>query len=210
MKQLEDYQKKVEDWRRSREKEINRKLCNDERNTTVKFIIPLLNILDWNHLSRDMEFEHRVQGRETKRLTRVDIALYTEDSIKPKIFVEIKRIEDELGTGRQVLRYLHAEGVKYGIYTNGREIRLLDNRTPTKYAPEGLFCIRVGDFVKYHKVLDVLSKESIETGKLDKLAECYHSKNFWDFVKKKEREIEVSKRKELKYGLRLDYAKRKL
>lgn len=208
LRQLQDYQKRVD---RFKDKKIDKGLYSDERNTTIKFIVPLLNILGWNHLTSDMEFEHPVKGKEIKKSTRVDIALYTRGSKKPKIFVEIKRIiQDKLGTGRQVLRYLHAEKVKYGIYTNGKEIRLLDNRTPVKYVPEGLFILKVKDFVKYHRVLAILSKRYVEKGKLDKLAKSFHSERFWNLVKREEKEVKRSERQDLKYSLRLEYAENEL
>ncbi len=142
---------------------------------------------------------------------RVDIALYVGDSDKPKIIVEIKRIhEKELGTGRQVLQYLRASGIKYGIYTNGKEIRFIDNRTPVKFIPEGLFIIKVKDFVKYKKVLSALTKESVQAGKLDKLVKCFHSKEFWQFIKQKEEGKKKSEKADTKYRLRLEYAEGKL
>lgn len=211
LRQLRDYQKRVKDWLAHKDEEISRNLYNDERNTTVKFIAPLFNILGWNHLSRNVEYEHTVRCKKLKMPKHVDIALYTKDSKKPKIFVEIKRIQDELGTGRQLLRYLHAEKVKYGIYTNGREIRLLDNRTPIKYVPEGLFIIKVEDFIRYNKVLAVLSKKAVDSGKLDRIARSFHDKErFWKQVENKEKKVKRSERKKLKYYLRLEYANKQL
>lgn len=203
IEQLRDYQKRVKDYLQFKETKPYKNLYNDERNTTVKFIIPLLNMLGWRHLSEDMEFEHTVRCKEIKNPKRVDIALYTKNSERPKILVEIKRIQDELGSGRQLLRYLHTKKIDYGVYTNGREIKLIHKSTPTQYVPEGLFTIKVEDFIKNKKVLSVLSKKSVECGKLDKLERTYHGKNFWNMIKKYQRYIP-------KYYLRLMHAEKVL
>ncbi len=207
-KHLLNYQKRLREY--LRKGSIEQKRCHSENNTTIKFIVPLLQILGWDPLSKDMEFEYTVRGRKLKRPHRVDIALYTQGPRKPKILVEIKRIQDDLGTGRQVLRYLHARRIKYAIYTNGKEIRLLDNRTPTKYRPEGLFIIKIEDFIKYKDVLTVLTKGSVESGKLDRLAKSYHAPEFWGSVIKGERKIKRSERKDMKYVLRLEYARKQI
>jgi len=204
LRKLRDYQKRVKKCEG---------LYKDERNTTIKFIVPLLNILGWNQLSKEMEFEYVVKGKGLKHSSRVDIALYAKSSEKPDILVEIKRLKkdsDDLGTGRQMLRYLSAAKIKYGIYTNGKKLMLLDNRTPTEYMPEGLFVIKVEDFVDYGKVLAALSKDSIKQKKLERLVKDYHSQDFWDFIKKKEKRVKRSGREDLKYKLRLEYAMKKL
>lgn len=206
-RQLLDYQKRVKDWLKN---DFKNGGYDKEQNTTIKFVVPLLNILGWDSYSKEMEFEYPIHQKERDKLTRVDIALYTKDSKKPKILVEIKRIQEELGTGRQLLRYLHAEKVKYGIYTNGREVRLIDIRTPTKYIPEGLFIIRAEDFSSYPKVLSALSKNSVERGLLHKIVKSFHTHDFWGEVQRKEKKVKKNDRKKLKYYLRLDYVNRQL
>jgi hypothetical protein len=126
-----------------------------------------------------MEFEYAVR-KKGKNLGRADIALYPSDSKKPKILVEVKPLKTKkLGKGSQLFKYLKAEDINYGIYTNGRTIRLIDKRyTRPSYAPHTLFTIVLKDFYKYRKALRILSKQSVKSGKLDRLAKAYHSKEY--------------------------------
>src|SRR3989338_10058054 len=104
-KQLKIYLARVKEFRGSVEKNTGFKL---EQNTTIKFVVPLLNILGWNHLQNDMGFEYPVRGRKKRRC---DIALYTDyPKLKtPKVLVEIKRIqvpEKKFESGQYLLEYL--------------------------------------------------------------------------------------------------------
>lgn len=213
-KELTKYKGRVEEWLANLLKRP--KSFHKEQNTTIRFIVPLLQLLGWDPLSNatDIEFEYDAKNKELKKRGSADIALYGKSRSKPKIIIEVKRIQDEEGkTGKQVLRYLKAKGIKFGIYTNGQEIKLIDNRTPVKYIPEGLFTIKVKDFIKYKEVLAIFSKESVQkTEALEDLARDFHSKNFWGGVKEQERVKGKTKaqKAEDKYYLRLDYAKRRL
>jgi len=196
---LRQYQKEATKWYK-----IMKNHCyHDERNTVIKFVVPLLEILGWRPKSKDMEFEYTLRRKNRKRPIRVDIALYGHDSKKPSILVEVKCLQDDLGSGRYLLRYLSAGKIPYGIYTNGRELKLVDRRTPTSYNPEGLFSIKLEDFIKYKKVLFGLSRKALENGKLKKLAKSCHTKKFWNYIKKHEKNTS-------KYYLRLAHAEKKL
>lgn len=175
-KQLKKYTDKVNKWDREI---IRRNKYDKEQNTVVKFIIPLFEILGWGPLYKDMEFEYAVH-KKRKNLGRADIALYPSDSKKPKILVEVKPLKTKkLGKGSQLFKYLKAENINYGIYTNGRTIRLIDKRyTRPSCAPHTLFTIDLKDFYKYRKALRILSKQSVKSGKLDRLAKAYDSKEY--------------------------------
>ncbi len=154
---------------------IKKNKYDKEQNTVIKFVVPLFELLGWGPLYKDMEFEYAVRNKKGQKLGRADIALYIKDSEKPIILVEIKPIQGKLGEGRQLFKYLKAEGINYGIYTNGNEFRLLDKRyTQPSYAPHTLFMLEARQFNKYRRVLRVLSKESVKRKKLDKLANLYH------------------------------------
>lgn len=204
-KKLKEYQKRLSLY--SQKSSAEGKRCNLESNTTIKFVIPLLQILGWDHLSKDMEFEYAVSGRGLVRPRRVDIALYGRDSKRPKVLVEIKRFQTDLGTGCQLRRYLYATRIKHGIYTNGEEIRLISNRTPIKNEPEALFTLKCKDFLNYKDVLAVFSKNSVESGRLDKLVKSYHTKKFWQLLKERKKQIKQSQNKDIKYVSRLELAK---
>ena len=182
-----------------------------EQNTTIKFVIPLLNILGWDHLKNDMGFEYPVRGRkEKKKEGRCDIALYTDypKSKKPKVLVEIKRIqvpEEKLESGRYLLEYLNATKINYGIFTDGKELKLVDRRTPTRSHPEGLFSLEANHFLDYPDVLWMLSKEMVSKGKLDEFAHAYHFEpNFFKWAKS-EKTGDVDPKK---YKLRLEFTRR--
>lgn len=175
--ELKRYNDKVKKWR---SEIISENKYDKEQNTTIKFVVPLFEILGWGRLYKDMEFEYAVHNKKGKSIGRADIALYIKDSNKPKekpkILVEIKRIQGKLGKGSQLFKYLKAEGINYGIYTNGDEIRLLDKRCLyPSCAPHTLFMLKARQFKKYRGALRILSKESVKRKKLDKLANLYDS-----------------------------------
>lgn len=182
-----------------------------ELNTTIKFVIPLLNILGWEHLGDNMGFEYPVRSKnldDKKRVTHCDIALYLDGkNEKPEILVEVKPIQSEnFGSGRYLLRYLCPAKIRYGIYTNGRELKLLDSRTPKSYHPEGLFSLKAKDFSTYADVLWMLSKEKVsEKGFLKSFADAYHKKSgFFHWMKSPD----LADFKQDKYKLRLEFARR--
>lgn len=173
-KQLKKYKDRVKKW----EREIIQKSKYDtEQNTVIKFVIPLLEMLRWSRLYKEMQFEYVVRDRKTKKRSRVDIALYTKDSAKPKTLVEIKPINTNLSKGSQMLTYLRNTDVKYGIYTNGKEIKLIAKRGVRHgFGPRTLFHLRnIDDFIEYNDLLWLFSKPSLKSGKLDNLIELYHT-----------------------------------
>ena len=204
-KQLRNYLKRFNEFRSSVEKNTGFDL---EQNTTIKFVVPLLNILGWQHLQNDMGCEYPVNSKKESNRIRCDIALYTDysKSKKPKILVEIKRIQaPKFESGRYLLRYLNATKIDYGIFTDGKELKLVDRRTPARSNPEGLFSLKVNDFSNYADVLWILSKEMVAKSKLDEFAYAYHFKpKFFHWA-----ESEKIKSSELKkYKLRLEFARR--
>ncbi len=172
---LLDYQKTVRKWC----KIMKSNRYSLETNTMMKIILPLFELLGWNSLSDDMEFEYPVTEKG-KKLGRVDIALYVNDSKKPKILVEVKRLQQEkLGAGTQLFKYLKAKNINYGVYTNGNEFILIDKRyTKPQYHPHKMLVIRLLDkpIDKYAKVLTAFSKTSIKKGRLDALVKEFRQK----------------------------------
>ncbi len=174
-RKLKKYIDKVKKWSGGIIKENQYHL---EQNTIIKFIVPLFELLDWGPLYKDMEFEYSVHNENGNKLGRADIALYTDDSgKKPKILVEAKPLKKPLTQGTQIFKYLKAENINYGIYTNGKELRFIDKRyTNPRYKPSVLFSIELKDFYEYRSVLCVLSKNSVKNGKLDNLVDAFRQK----------------------------------
>lgn len=204
-KQLRNYLERVNEFRSSVEKNTGFDL---EQNTTIKFVVPLLNMLGWKHLQNDMGFEYPVHSKKESNRIRCDIALYPNysKSKKPKILVEIKRIQEpKFESGRYLLRYLNATKIDYGIFTDGKELKLVDRRTPTRSHPEGLFSLKANHFLDYPDVLWMLSKEMVSKGKLDEFAHAYHFEpNFFKWAKSEKTGDADPK----KYKLRLEFARR--
>src|SRR3989338_1831812 len=157
IEQLRKYQKRVEDWFNFIKDKKGTEF-NKEQNTTVKFIIPLLKILGWEYLSRDVEFEYHLKDK--KHGTRhVDIALYIYNTNpkRPKIVVEVKPIPrtnqfDIKGPTRQIFRdYLRANKVAFGILTNGMELIVFTGRFVRHDSKRArtLFRLKLKDFIEF-------------------------------------------------------------
>jgi hypothetical protein len=142
-----------------------------EKNTTVKFIIPLFSILGWDPFSKEMEFEYPVLRAKSGKShsDHVDIALYINNNKKPRIIVEIKPILNDLTRGSQLLRYLQNARISQGIYTNGKEIKLISMQGVRHgFSPRVLFHLKnLDDFIEYKEVLWLFSKESFKKNKIE-------------------------------------------
>lgn len=204
IEELKKYQNRVKKWQSVI---IKKDRYNMEQNTMIKFVIPLLEILGWSRLYQEMEFEYRVKGFKKGR---VDIALFTDKSRKPRTFVEVKPITGAtsgLEKATQLLGYLKKTPVKYGIYTNGKEIRVIGKQgVRDGFLPTTLFHLRAEDFVKNKDILGLLSKISVAKEVLDKLAVNFQ-KNFCRWKKQNKTQHKNNK---TDYELRLMYAHQRL
>lgn len=202
---LKKYQDRVKKWQSAI---INKDRFSMEQNTIIKFVLPLLEILGWDRLYQEMEFEYRVKG---DKKGRVDIALFTDNSQRPKTFVEVKPIcgtTSGLTRGTQLLKYLKRTDVKYGIYTNGKEIKVVGKQgVRDGYSPTTLFHLRAEHFVDYKDVLGLLTKAFVKKRALDKLAINYQ-KNFCHW--KKQHKTQHAKDNRTEYDLQLMYVRNRL
>ena len=177
---LQCYHKRVKYWMSKYGSSITGKLAV-ESNTAIKFVIPLLEILGWDSCSENLEFEHHFKSKEGK-CRHADIALYVKDLERPKILFEVKRIQADLHSGtKQIFRYLVGSKVTYGVVTNGRELELFCRRYVRHDYKRAtlLFRLKVEDFIQYRDVLFALSKNSIESGILDRLSHAYNEGKYW-------------------------------
>ncbi len=143
----------------------------DEQNTKAKLIQPFLDLLGWDFYSTEVELEYMVQmGSRNKH---VDYALFAGDS--PAVFVEAKSLRDGLDNDDlgQLRSYMRQKlDVDWGILTDGRSFEVLTKQHDRENGEE----ISVAQFdlerlAETPEVLELLTKESIRTGRADEIAE---------------------------------------
>lgn len=199
---LRDYRERIRDWNQFKTDKKGTQF-NKEQNTVIKFVAPLLNILKWDVLSKEVEFEYLNPSGG-----RADIALYING--KPQILIEVKPIQNKFKKEwpTKIFDYMSKAKIKYGIETNGDEVTLYDNYRVKSNCKRGskLFSIRSDDFITYSVVLWLLSKDMVEKGELDRFATAFHrtNDNFykWRESRKRPRDSNYNE-----YTLRLEFAK---
>lgn len=142
----------------------------DEQNTRRKLIEPLLELLGWDMLSPEVELEYSVQmGVGTKK---VDYAMMLEGT--PVVFVEAKGVDSSISDSHrsQLKSYMRQTGVDWGLLTNGVRLELLKRKKDGDRPDEvslGTFSLQeLSDNIHF---LRALSKDSIETGEAERIAE---------------------------------------
>lgn len=145
----------------------------DEQNTKRKVIEPLIELLGWDILSKEVELEYSVQmGRGMKK---VDYALKIEDT--PVVFVEAKGCDTPIdGNEGQLTSYMRQIGVDWGLLSNGRRFKIFRRDHESSKPNE----IRLADFtveevVENEQPLTALSHEFIRSGKSQRIAKKIES-----------------------------------
>lgn len=143
----------------------------DEENTKVKLVQPFLELLGWNLYSTEVALEYTVPMASGS--THVDYALLVGDS--PVVFVEAKPVRSTL-TDRDVQQlrsYMRQElDVDWGILTNGKSFEVLTkNRNQNGGEEVSVVQFSLDDLAENPSVLELLTKESIRSGKSDEVAE---------------------------------------
>lgn len=143
----------------------------DEENTKVKLIQPFLELLGWNLYSTEVALEYTIPMASGS--THVDYALLIGES--PAMFVEAKPVRSPLTNSevRQLQSYMRQElDVDCGILTNGKSFEVL---TKNHYQNGGeeisVVQFDLNDLSENPDVLELLSKESIRSGKFGEIAE---------------------------------------
>jgi hypothetical protein len=143
----------------------------DEENTKVKLVQPFLELLGWDLYSTEVSLEYTIPMASGS--THVDYALLVGDS--PVVFVEAKPVRSDLtDTEVQQLRsYMRQElDVDWGILTNGKSFEVLTkNRHQNGGEEVSVVQFDLDDLVENPEVLELLTKESIRSGKSDEVAE---------------------------------------
>ena len=142
----------------------------DEQNTRRKLIEPLMELLGWDMLSSEVELEYSVQmGVGTKK---VDYALILEGT--PVVFIEAKGVDTSISDSHrsQLKSYMRQTGVDWGLLTNGVQLELIkrkkDRDRPDEVTLGTLSLQELPDNIHF---LRALTKESIETGEAERIAE---------------------------------------
>lgn len=142
----------------------------DEENTKVKLVQPFLELLGWDLYSAEVSLEYTIPMASGS--THVDYALLVGDS--PVVFVEVKPVGSSLSEKnvRQLQSYMRQElDVDWGILTNGKSFEVLTkSRDPNGGEEVSVAQFDLNDLDNKPDLLDLLSKESIRSGKSDEIA----------------------------------------
>lgn len=142
----------------------------DEENTKRKIVEPLIDLLEWEILSSDVELEYSVQmGSGTKK---VDYALKREGT--PVVFVEAKGCDTPLEQSHenQLKSYMRQVGVDWGLLTNGREFEIFRRDVSSNRPNEiSLAEFPIEDVPDNGHPVKALSRPSIESGESRQIAE---------------------------------------
>lgn len=142
----------------------------NEQNTKAKLIRPLIELLGWDVYSSEVELEYSMQiGRGN---TRADYALVLEGA--PVVFIEAKGCDTTVTDSdrSQLTSYMRQTGVDWGLLTNGVEFEILKRRMTDGRPDEvslGIFSL--GELPQNQELLKLLSKELVESGEADRVAE---------------------------------------
>lgn len=143
----------------------------DEENTKVKLVQPFLELLGWDLYSTEVALEYTIPMASGS--THVDYALLVGDS--PVVFVEAKPVRSTLTDDevQQLRSYMRQElDVDWGILTNGKSFEVLTkNRQQNGGEEVSVVQFDLDDLAENPDVLELLTKESIRSGKSDEVAE---------------------------------------
>lgn len=143
----------------------------DEENTKVKLVQPFLELLGWDLYSTEVTLEYTIPMASGS--THVDYALLVGDS--PVVFVEVKPVRSALSDRevQQLRSYMRQElDVDWGILTNGTSFEVLTkNRHQNGGEEVSIVQFDLSDLAENPDMLELLTKESIRSGKSGEIAE---------------------------------------
>ena len=141
----------------------------DEEATKFRLIIPFIEVLGWDSRSTEVEPEHTVRMATGK--TKVDFALLLGDT--PVVFVEAKPARSSLDDDSvaQLRSYMRQElEVDWGVVTNGKSFEVLTKGDDGRQEEISLIQFELSDLKERPDLLEILTKESIQSGKSDEIA----------------------------------------
>lgn len=140
-----------------------------EEKTKLRLIIPFIEILGWDSRSIEVEPEHTVRMATGK--TKVDFALLVGDT--PVVFVEAKPARSNLNEDsvEQLRSYMRQKlEVDWGVVTNGKSFEVLTKGDDGRQEEISLIQFDLDDLKERPDLLQILSKESIQSGKSNEIA----------------------------------------
>lgn len=141
----------------------------DEEATKFRLILPFIEILGWDPRSTEVEPEHTVRMATGK--AKVDFALLVGET--PVVFVEAKPARSSLDEDSvaQLRSYMRQElDVDWGVVTNGRSFEVLTKGNDGRQEEISLIQFELDDLKERPELLEILSKDSIQSGKSDEIA----------------------------------------
>ncbi len=141
----------------------------DEEATKFRLIVPFIELLGWDTRSIEVEPEHTVRMATGK--TKVDFALLVGDT--PVVFIEAKPARSDLNENsvEQLRSYMRQElEVDWGVVTNGKSFEVLTKGNDGRQEEISLIRFELDDLNKRPDLLEILTKESIQSGKSDEIA----------------------------------------
>ena len=145
----------------------------NEEETKKDFILPLFKALGW-----DTENSSEVSAEEQISKGRVDYGFRINGI--PKFFLEAKSLKTELDNPKfiqQAINYSWLKGCTWAVLTNFKELRIYNAESPDTPFAQSLFkrlvCTR---FVEHFEDLFLLSRQSFEENRLDRVAESWGKK----------------------------------
>jgi hypothetical protein len=141
----------------------------DEEATKFRLVVPFIELLGWDTRSTEVEPEHTVRMATGK--TKVDFALLLGDT--PVVFIEAKPARSTLDEDsvEQLRSYMRQElEVDWGVVTNGKSFEVLTKGNDGRQEEISLIQFELEDLNERPDLLEILSKESIQSGKSDEIA----------------------------------------
>ncbi len=140
----------------------------DEANTRMRVITPLIQGLGWDIFGGDVQNEYEITYGSGR--VRVDYALLIDG--RPRIFVEAKSLNTVLSDDHasQVISYAKSRDVRWCVLTNGSELRIYNAAWGTEPSSTLLEIIRIDPDRDPPDRLRLLSRASVASGELDRLA----------------------------------------
>lgn len=141
----------------------------DEEATKFRLVLPFIEVLGWDSRSTEVEPEHTVRMATGK--TKVDFALQLGDT--PVVFVEVKPARSSLDEDSvaQLRSYMRQElEVDWGVVTNGKSFEVLTKGDDGRQEEISLIQFELDDLKERPELLEILSKEFIQSGKSDEIA----------------------------------------
>lgn len=140
-----------------------------EEETKLRLILPFIELLGWDTRSTEVEPEYTVRMATGK--TKVDFALLLGDT--PVVFIEAKPARSGLDEDsvEQLRSYMRQKlEVDWGVVTNGKSFEVLTKGDDGRQEEISLIQFELDGLKQRPDLLEILSKESIQSGKSDEIA----------------------------------------